>query len=188
MTADVPARYLGAGWRGRGAADVTGTGSAVDIRPLMACFPTGVAVVTAFDEDGIPRGMTCSSLCSVTLDPPTLLICLRHGSSTLDAVLFARRFAVNLLIDQARPTAELFASAAGRRFHRVQWKRADGSCAGPHLVEDAHVVADCRVAGDRAVGTHEVIFGLVTRVTWLQPPQPLLYGMRRYASWPSIAE
>jgi flavin reductase (NADH) len=178
--------HAAAAWQGRAVAEAVGPESAVDIRPLMACFPTGVAVVTAFSEDATPCGMTCSALCSVTLDPPTLLICLRRGSFTLDAVLFGRAFAVNFLTSQARPTAELFASAGGRRFDRVQWSRADGSCAGPHLVEDAHVVADCSVADSRPVGTHDVVFGLVTRVTWLQTPQPLLYGMRRYTSWPAF--
>ncbi|MGH3862160.1 flavin reductase family protein [Actinokineospora sp.] len=35
----------------------------------MATFPTGVTVVTALAPDGRPWGMTCSSVCSVTLRP-----------------------------------------------------------------------------------------------------------------------
>jgi flavin reductase (NADH) len=160
---------------------------AVDIRPLMSCFPTGVAVITAFGEDGGPHGMTCSSLCSVTLDPPTLLVCLRRGSTTLRAVLFQRRFSVNLLAEQAQPAAELFSSAVDRRFEHVRWNRAAAFDGGPHLVDDAHLVADCQIASVRPVGTHDVVFGRVIQITRLQASRPLLYGMRRYASWAACA-
>jgi flavin reductase (DIM6/NTAB) family NADH-FMN oxidoreductase RutF len=167
---------------------VTGEGQAVDIRPFMATFPMGVTVVTAFGEDGRPHGMTCSSLCSVTLDPPTLLVCVRRGSPTLAAMHWRQSFAVNLLADQARSTAELFSSPVLRRFEQVRWSADAASAGGPHLTDDAHLVADCRLAGDRLVGTHDVVFGLVTRVTRLREPRPLLYGMRRYASWAACGD
>jgi flavin reductase (NADH) len=53
----------------------------------MSSFPTGVSIVTAMDRHGHPRGATCSSLASVTLSPPTLLVCLREHGGTLLAVL-----------------------------------------------------------------------------------------------------
>lgn len=158
-------------------------GDPVDMRPLMASFPTGVAIVAAVAPDGVPWGMTMTSLCSVTLDPPTLLICLRTGSPTLDAVLDSGAFSVNLLHDRARRTAELFASGAADRFDRVPWTVADGA-GGPHLVDAAHTVADCRVVDRSVVGTHTVIFGNVTRLSALRSQEPLLYGLRRYAAWP----
>jgi flavin reductase (NADH) len=182
MTTEMTTAGLAPAWSDPRTAAAVAKEDVPDIRPLMACFPTGVAVITAFDEDGGPRGMTCSSLCSVTLDPPTVLVCLRRGSATLGAVHFQRRFSVNLLAEQAQPAAELFSSAVDRRFERVRWRPA-ASGGGPHLVDDAHLVADCQVVGDRPVGTHDVVFGRVIRITRLQASRPLLYGMRRYASW-----
>jgi flavin reductase (DIM6/NTAB) family NADH-FMN oxidoreductase RutF len=157
-------------------------GELLDIRPLMAGFPTGVVVVTAIDTDGTPWGMTCTSLCSVSLDPPMLLVCLRCGSPTLRAVLASKAFAVNLLHDQARPAAELFASGAVDRFERIAW-RADGA-RGPHLVGAAHTIADCDVVNATVAGTHTVVMGRVQDVVQLHAQRPLLYGLRRYASWP----
>ncbi|MFI2437075.1 flavin reductase family protein [Streptomyces sp. NPDC018693] len=153
-----------------------------DMRTLMTGFPTGVCVVTALD-DGVPWGMTCTSLCSVALDPATLLVCLRDGSPTLRAVLAGGAFAVNLLHDEAQPSAELFASGAADRFDRVRWETPAGAC-GPHLVNSAHTVADCVVSHSRPVGDHVVTMGRVRRVTRLRSQQPLLYGLRRYATWP----
>jgi flavin reductase (NADH) len=157
---------------------------AEDFRSLMSGFPTGVVVVTTFDLEGRPRGMTCSSLCSVALDPPTLLVCMRQGSATLQAVEQRGSFAVNLLHGGGRPVAELFASASPDRFDRVLWKAAPAA-AGPHLPDDARAVADCRVTDTKPVGDHTVVFGKVLEVTTHPAAaEPLLYGLRQYATWP----
>ncbi|QKW35621.1 flavin reductase family protein [Actinomadura sp. NAK00032] len=152
-----------------------------DFRAMMRGFPTGVAVVTALGPDGRARGMTCSSLCSVSLAPPTLLACLREGSPTLAAVLVRGAFAVNLLHADARRTAELFASGAPDRFDRVAWR---AGAAGPHLPAAAHAVADCAVRSPVPAGDHVVVFGEVYAVTGYDDRGPLLYGLRRYGSWP----
>jgi flavin reductase (DIM6/NTAB) family NADH-FMN oxidoreductase RutF len=128
--------------------------------------------------------MTCSSLCSVTLAPPTLLACLRHGSTTLEAVLDQGRFSVNLLHADSQVVAELFASATtADRFSRVDW-HVDPEAGGPHLTTDAHSVADCEVSATEHVGDHAVVFGRVLRVSQQLDRRPLLYGLRRFAAWP----
>ncbi|SHM12660.1 NADH-FMN oxidoreductase RutF, flavin reductase (DIM6/NTAB) family [Actinacidiphila paucisporea] len=153
-----------------------------DIRPLMSAFPTGVSVITSLAPDGVPWGMTCTSLCSVALDPPTLLVCLRRGSPTLQAVLDSGAYTINLLHQAARSTAELFASGATDRFERTRWAMQDPAC-GPHLVEAAHTIADCRVADVHEIGDHAVVMGAAVAVTQLSSQWPLLYGMRRYGAW-----
>lgn len=152
-------------------------------RTLMSGFPTGVAVVTTTDAAGVQRGMTCSSLCGVSLEPPVLLVCLRAGSPTLEGVLDSRTFAVNLLHADARPTAELFASGDAQRFTKVAWQ-ADPQAAGPHLVRDAHTVADCAVLSAQPVGDHVTVYGEIRRVTRRGDRIPLLYGLRQFRPWP----
>jgi flavin reductase (NADH) len=154
------------------------------MRRLMAGFPTGVGIVTTFGAGAQPWGMTCTSLASVALDPPILVVCLRSASPTLRAVLSTKAFAVNLLRHGARSTAELFASGDPDRFDRVRWT-APASGSGPHLPEDAHAVADCTVLRHDRHGDHVVLFGEVRGVQFNHEPEPLLYGLRRYASWPT---
>ncbi|MFF7992077.1 flavin reductase family protein [Kitasatospora xanthocidica] len=156
-------------------------------RDMMSTFPTGVSVVSAFEYGGRPRGMTCSSVCSVALEPPTLLVCLRSGSPTLDAVLGTGAFAVNLLHTGARPTAELFASGTPHRFDLVDWEDLPGA-GGPHLVADAHSIADCEVSLTQRLGDHVVVFGLVRRITRHRPLPPLLYGARQFRGWTDLAD
>lgn len=154
-----------------------------DFRSLMARFPTGVAVVTTTSCSGEPRGMTVSSVCSVTLSPPTLLVCLRKGSPTLDAILERATFTVNFLHGKAQSVAELFASGAPDRFDLIPWE-CPPAAGGPHLSSDAHSTADCRVSRTEHVGDHIVVFGEAFRVTQNDEHAPLMYGLREYQTWP----
>ncbi|MFC5055773.1 flavin reductase family protein [Saccharothrix xinjiangensis] len=156
--------------------------AAEGLRGVMAAFPTGVAVVASTGAGGVPYGMTCSALCSVSLEPPTLLVCLRHGA-TLDAVLGRGTFAVNLLHDRARATAELFASAVPDRFEHVRWQ--DHPAGGPYLFDVTHAVVHCRVVSTTEVGDHAAVFGGVSAIHSQPHPTPLLYGLRRYSAWPA---
>lgn len=151
-------------------------------RAMMRGFPTGVAVVTAMDLAGTPWGMTCSSVCSVAMEPPTLLVCLREESPTLAAILVRGRFAVNLLHEGAQDTAELFSSGNPDRFGLIDWDLG-ADAAGPHLPKATHAVADCWIVTTKPVGDHVVVFGEVVGVTWQVDCRPLLYGLRSYRSW-----
>lgn len=155
-----------------------------DLRPFMAQFPSGVAILTSIADGGEPIGMTCTSLCSVSLRPPVLLVSIRAASPTLAAALDTGVFSLNLLDRDAGPTAALFASGKLDRFSRVPWRQPLATC-GPHLFRDACVVADCEVVDRKSVADHVIVFGRVTRVTPLTGLPPLLYGLRRYAAWPA---
>ncbi|MFI9627256.1 flavin reductase family protein [Streptomyces sp. NPDC052042] len=157
-----------------------------DLRPFMASFPSGVSVVTTLDADGRPHGLTCSSLASVALAPPTLVVCIRTASPTLDVLLRQGQFALNLLHEEARPTSDLFASGDPERFERVEWRLPLGA-SGPHLVSSTHAVTDCAVVKTTSFGDHTAVFAEARRITVRPSPRPLLYGLRRYAKWSAAA-
>ncbi|WP_433257668.1 flavin reductase family protein [Streptosporangium sp. CA-135522] len=152
-------------------------------RSLMAGHPSGVAVVTTLDAAGEPQGLTCSSLCSVSVEPPLLLVCIANHSRTLAALDSLGLFAVNLLHDHGRDVARHFSSNLGDRFRAVTWagtKEADL----PYLPDDAHSVAECRLHSVTVAGDHTIIVGEVFSVDHLAPARPLIYGLRQYAAWP----
>jgi flavin reductase (NADH) len=151
-------------------------------RDLMSSFPTGVSVVTTMDSEGHPWGATCSSLSSVTLSPPTLLVCLREQGGTLLAVLAGRRFAVNLLHASGQRAAMVFSSLHVDKFAEVAWEPWSPSGL-PFLHRDAFAVAACEVAGEVQVGDHRIVIGRVFDIR-VSAGVPLLYGLRRYSSWP----
>lgn len=150
-------------------------------RELMSAFPTGVSVVTTLDTDGLPRGLTCSSLASVTLNPPTLLVCVHAGSSTLEALRARGWFAVNLLHARAQGVAQLFSSPVPDRFSRIAWIPSRISDL-PLLADDAFAFAECRVTRVMNVADHAVVLGEVAEIARTLDA-PLLYGMRRFTAW-----
>ena len=149
-------------------------------------FPSGVSIVTALGRRSAPCGLTCSSLARITLSPPTIMVSIRTGSPTLAAAISRGRLAVNILHEQARATADLFASGDPGRFGRVDWRLPEGA-AGPHLIDDAHVIADCMVVQTVEIGASCAVFAEVTRVTGQRIAEPLLYGRHRYARWSDAA-
>jgi flavin reductase (DIM6/NTAB) family NADH-FMN oxidoreductase RutF len=152
-----------------------------DYRALLSAFPAGVAVVTARDAAGEPCGMTCSTVTGVTLSPPTLLVCLRAGSRTADAVRLRGAFAVNLLHAKARQAAEVFSSPIADRFARVCWD--ESWCGLPWLKDDAFALAECVVTNSVEVGDHSVLFGRVARVVRTEETAALVYGLRQFWAW-----
>ncbi|MPY57139.1 flavin reductase family protein [Streptomyces spongiae] len=150
----------------------------------MSGFPTGVAVITTSCSDGEPYGLTCSSLVSVTLDPPTLLVSVKSVSPVLDAIRRNGSFAVNLLHADAEQTARIFSTPVPDRFSQVQWETSN-TLHLPWLVEDSFAFSECELTETHQVGDHVLTLGRVVHAETRLRSSPLLYGMRGFAAWPT---
>lgn len=132
--------------------------------------------IVATDGHAGRHGRTVSAACTVTLDPPTLLVCIDRKGPLAGAIRANGGFAFSVLGRGARDTAKLFAGSSSSdgaaRFAAGDWRDAAGS---PRLA-DAEAAFACRLAEIVDVGTHAVILGEVVE-TWLSeaPAQPLLY-------------
>lgn len=163
-----------------GAADEV---SSAGFRALMAGFPSGVVVVTTVDDAQEPQGLTVSSLCSVSMDPPLLLVCVTNHSRTLSAMRSRGHFAVNMLHQYGRNAAQAFASDVPDRFRSVPWAPSPRQKL-PLLIDDAHSVAECEVRSAEVAGDHTIVVGEVRSIERLRAEAPLLYGLREYMAWP----
>jgi flavin reductase (DIM6/NTAB) family NADH-FMN oxidoreductase RutF len=157
----------------------------LDYRTLMSGFPTGVAVITGTDG-AIPCGLTCSSLSSVTMAPPTLQVCVQSRSRVLPAVRERGAFAVNLLHARARHIAAGFAAPVADRFAGIVWSGSP-RLGVPWLTEAAFAMAECRLVATLVVGDHTMLLGEVVSTRYVDDV-PLLYGKRRYSAWPEPVE
>ncbi|MER3406589.1 MAG: hypothetical protein C4289_16670 [Chloroflexota bacterium] len=77
-------------------------------REAMSHWASGVAIVTTF-VDGVPHGMTASAFCSVSTEPPTVLVCVSKQARTHNRILRAGRFGVNILASTQQAYATHFA-------------------------------------------------------------------------------
>jgi flavin reductase (DIM6/NTAB) family NADH-FMN oxidoreductase RutF len=151
---------------------------------IMGAFPTGVGIVTAMDDHQEPRGLTSNALCSVSAEPPLMLVCVDKNSNTLPALRYSRKFVVNYLAAGRGNLANLFASKEPDKFQNVSWRPASNSM--PLLHTDSIAHAECVVTHEIEAGDH---FVFIAEVVDGQPPapgtKPLMYFRRTYGTWES---
>ncbi|MEX2196554.1 MAG: flavin reductase family protein [Thermoleophilaceae bacterium] len=101
---------------------MTGSSDTAAYRDAMGSFATGVAVVTSVGENG-PSGLTASAICSLSIDPLLMLVCLDRGSRTLRAIEHSGRLGVNVLAGGQEELARGFAlkGPEHEKFHGVGW-------------------------------------------------------------------
>ena len=101
---------------------MTASSDTAAYRDAIGSFTTGVAVVTSIGENG-PSGLTASAVCSLSIDPLLMLVCLDHGSRTLRAREQSRRLGVNVLSRGQERLARGFAlkGPEHEKFTGVEW-------------------------------------------------------------------
>ena len=149
-------------------------------REAMSRYGAAVHVITTDGPSG-KGGVTATAVCSVSDDPPTLLVCVNRKSQTGQTIANNGVFCVNTLNAESEELANLFAGRTGvasaARFDTGSW----GSLTtGSPVFASAICACDCRVVEINAVGSHNVIFGVVEAVN-LGPNVPaLVYHGRSY--------
>jgi flavin reductase (NADH) len=152
--------------------EVSGSGFQV----VMAGLPSSVVVVTTVDAAGEPHGLTCSTLCRVSLDPPLLLVCVANQSRTLEALRTSGFFAVNMLHEHGQDAAQAFGGGVESQFRSVLWAPSVRDKL-PLLIDDAHSVAECKVRSTVVAGDHTVVIGEVQAFERLRSVRPLMRGL-----------
>src|SRR5438552_16609445 len=111
----------------------------------MASFASGVVVLTAFGEDGGPRGLTVSAFCAASLEPPLALVCIDKTSNTLPAVEHTGGFTANILASGREQLARRMATKPSDKVERIAWERPATRVGGPILRDGNTVNAVCTI-------------------------------------------
>ena len=142
----------------------------------MGHFATGVAVITTRDIDGKPYGLTANALCSVSLTPPLLLVCVDKGAESHPAFERSRLFAVNVLALGHEELSRRFAVSGGDKFVDVPHRFGT---TGVPLLEDVLAVVECRVVAVHEAGDHTIYIGEVEHLE-ASEGDPLLFFRGQY--------
>lgn len=137
-----------------------------------------VSVVTT-ESRGERFGATVSAMCSVSADPPSLLVCINSHGRTARTISAGGVFCVNLLAEPQRPIAEAFAGIAradGNPFASGQWRTM---ATGAPVLVGAVAAFDCRVSREVGHGTHTVFFGTVVDIG-VGAGTPLVYADKNF--------
>jgi flavin reductase len=149
-----------------------------DYRDAMACLGASVNIVTTNGRVG-RAGFTASAVCSMTDNPPTLLVCMNRGSSAYASVRENGVVCVNVLSARHERLSQLFGSGipVEQRFVGAVWSTLE---AGAPVLADCAVAFDCRITDISSVGTHDVLFCRVVALQRSDGADNLIYFGRDY--------
>jgi len=142
-------------------------------RAAMRKVPGAVAIITS-NTDSARNGLTATAVCSVSAEPPQLLICVNLSASVKPIISDAGRFAVNFAARDQERVAKLFATSKldpNERFGSADWETLQ---TGAPVLKGASTVFDCKLVSESTHGTHAIFVGEVM-ATGGSGGEPLVY-------------
>ncbi len=145
-------------------------------RSLLGRFATGVTIVTTRDPGGTYHGMTVSAFCSLSLDPPLVLMCIDKTATMFEMLTTGESFTANILAAHQEEIARRFAMVDSDKFDGIGYTVVDTGAA----LDDVLAYAQCVRINSIEAGDHTIVIGEV-RVATVTEGEPLLYFRGGYA-------
>jgi len=140
----------------------------------------GVSVITAGAGEA-RTGMTSTSAHSLSVEPPTMLVCVNRNSSTWPVIRREGHFCVNILDARHQHVADRFTGRNGAkgadRYEGARWRQF---ATGAWGLEDALAVVDCAVEEILERHSHGIVIGAVQAVHIGPGGEALAYGLGRF--------
>jgi flavin reductase (DIM6/NTAB) family NADH-FMN oxidoreductase RutF len=128
--------------------------------------------------------MTATAVNELSMDPPSMLICVNKSASLFAALADGAHFCINVLqASQADISALCSGKAKGEaRFAVGSWRT---SSLGPPYLLEAQSSFICRNVSRLEFGTHGIFVGQVEQVRMRERNDPLVYMDGRYGGFAS---
>jgi flavin reductase (DIM6/NTAB) family NADH-FMN oxidoreductase RutF len=149
-------------------------------KSAMRHLASGVCIVTAGQGDD-RRGLTATAMCSVSADPPTLLVCVNRSAEAHPIIGREGRFCVNILSVEDDGLANRFAALDGSK-GAVRFADRAWTTFGAHTpaLTEALISIECELENKLDVLTHGIFIGAVKAVSVNSNRSPLVYYDRKY--------
>ncbi|MCH8195343.1 MAG: flavin reductase family protein [Chloroflexi bacterium] len=145
-------------------------------RKSWGCFPTGVTVVTFYEDDGIVHGLTANSVSSVSLDPLLVLVCVDHKARSFPIMSKRDRFVMSILARDQEAASSFFARSDTEGSPPFEFQ--DTGSGNPYL-KGALAYMDCQVYAKHVAGDHTIFIGKVDEIE-LFGGEPLVFSQGKY--------
>lgn len=146
-------------------------------RRLLSRFASGVAIITARDDDR-DVGMTVSAFCSVSLSPPLVLVCVDRSASMHGLLLTHPKLGISIVACAHEEVCRRFADKQEtHRFENVSFTRGKSAVA---LLDDAMAHLECQLVHHCEAGDHTIFIAEVERGA-MHEGRPLVYYRGKFA-------
>jgi|SRR5579871_3657812 len=160
--------------------------SADIFKQSMRLLAGGVCICTTAQNDE-RLGLTMTAVCSLTLEPPTLVVCVNRDAGAHDMMRATRRVCINFLASEHVELAELFSSASFKgsgRFDPAKWT---DMASGVPALNSGLAALDCVIIEETSVGAHSVFVCEVKAARLNPEKEPLVHFNREFCELLPIA-
>ncbi len=135
----------------------------------------GAVTIIAVGRPGNRTGLTATAMCSLSDQPPSVLICVNKNASAHQPIREARCFSVNLLANAQHDLAKRFSTKkveGEARFDAADWEILT---TGAPILKNTIASLDCELIAEHTVDTHSIFIGRVQDGRFSEAAEPLLY-------------
>jgi flavin reductase (DIM6/NTAB) family NADH-FMN oxidoreductase RutF len=147
-------------------------------KQVIGHFASCVSIITV-SINGVDFGITASAVCSVSVDPPMLLVCVNKSTGTCHAISAAESFTVNIVNETQKELALRFARANTEKFDGVDFSYGE---LGNPVLGQTLATLECRVVEEVTGGTHSVFLGEVQKAN-AADGDPLVYYRGKFGKF-----
>ncbi len=147
-----------------------------EFRAALGRFASGVTVVTTKDDDGKLYGLTVSAFCSVSLEPPLILVCIEKTTGSHRALKEGDFFAVNILKESQQHYSDQFASYLPDKFDGIEFEINEN---GIPILQNTLANLECRLVNACGGGDHTIFVGEIEK-SRISDGKPLIYFHGNY--------
>jgi len=147
-----------------------------EFRAALGRFASGVTVVTTKDNSGKFFGITVSAFCSVSLEPPLILVCIEKRAGSHHAFHESKAFVVNVLREDQQSVSNHFASHLDDKFASIEF---DSGIENLPVLQNCLANLECRLHDSHESGDHTIFIGQIEKAT-VNEENPLIYWHGKY--------
>lgn len=151
--------------------------SPAEFKAAMRRIASTVSVVTS-SSGGVLNGMTATAVCSVSADPPSLLIVVNRSNRSHALIERSGAYTVNVLSAEQQQLATHFASTPADPFADIPHRLGPNQCP---IIENCTSYLACLVEQQTEFGTHSIFIGRVI-ASGGDDRMPLIYHDGKFRS------
>ena len=148
-----------------------------DFRLAMRKYVYSVSIFSNLDSNSNPNAITVSSVTSISMDPPSILVCINKNSKIHESVSVGSKFCINLLKKNHKDLSNICSQKGSNelRFINENW-----NLDSLPFIKNAQANIFCHVDKIYPYHTHSIVIGIVDDANYLNGISTLTYVDGQY--------
>lgn len=152
-----------------------------EFRHIISHLGSGVSIITVRHNEQ-DYGITASAVCSVSLDPPMLLVCVNQNTGIQQALMQAKSFNVHILGKHQADLALQFSRTHTDKFHSLEYAYSE---LGNPLLPNVVAQIECQLFKEISAGTHSIFVGEIHQAQ-ANDLEPLIYVKGKFGEFSNL--